>query len=230
MSEKRKKKNQLLVFLLITLCACGNQEGTRDNDTATEFVRERRERKDSGSVVQTTEKDEPQKILSDKKETETAHMDEQDTSTSSKQVSASVEMREKPLFQPLSEKSSVENVENYVQMIDHVKAMTDQNGFAGVGSNNYHRTEYPGGYYYDELIRTVRSSGEDSELDSLNGKYGYSDYTVTFYYNNPDYENNEDILSDGPIMIEGLFNGNKFQYYFFQNNMIRRVAANAVTD
>lgn len=131
-----------------------------------------------------------------------------------------------PVYEPLTEQSSVKDVEQYAEIIEGVHDTTNSGSYNGVGTNNFYRIYLGDDVYRDELIKTVISTG-NSELDELMKHYGYSDYSLEFYYDNPDYS--EEKLSMGPLLIEARIDGNEYKYYFIKNNLIKRAAPDGET-
>ncbi len=204
------------VVLLIVIAAIiirGNQR--EDYEIVHELVEipETREEEEAikGETEEASEADQPE-ITSDE---ETAQNEKMDTS-------------ERPGFIPLNTHSKITDVEKVVNDIDMVCGLVDSGKYDGIGPNNYYRVWQEDGGYIDRLIKTGLGTGNDSELDSLMEKYGYIVYQILFYYDNE--ASGMDAISDGPIKIVADIDGRNYQYYFFFNNLIRRVAPEATTD
>ena len=63
---------------------------------------------------------------------------------------------------------------------------------------------------------------------NLMKKYGYKTYALSYYYDNPDF--NMDSYSDGLTLLDLTVEGKNYCYYFYNNNLIRRVAPEGTSD
>lgn len=66
------------------------------------------------------------------------------------------------------------------------------------------------------------------ELTKLMKKYGYKEYSLDVFYDNPD--DDEEYMNEGPICIRGDIGGKPYEYYFYDNTLIRRIASDAKAD
>ncbi len=130
-----------------------------------------------------------------------------------------------PVFVSLTKKSEINDVNRYVDIINGMYNMTNSGIYSGVGSNNFRRTEMENGRYYDELIRTVVSTG-DPKIDELMKMNGYSDYSLECFYDNQDYS--DESISGGANLIIANIDGREYKYYFYKNNLIRRISPEGI--
>lgn len=140
---------------------------------------------------------------------------------------AATEPLTEPDYQPLAEQGSLTGVEDTVATIDAICALTDSGEYGGVGANTTRLVTDSTGQIRHELLKTMRDS-DWPEVGELMNAYGYHDAVLSFYYDNPDY--GAAPLSDGPIKIVAEIDGRSYTYYFFGNELIRRVAPEATTD
>lgn len=66
------------------------------------------------------------------------------------------------------------------------------------------------------------------ELNKLMKKYGYPEYSLDVYYDNP--EAGEEFINNGPICIKGYIGDDFYTYYFKDNALIRRVKGDTTSD
>lgn len=130
-----------------------------------------------------------------------------------------------PEFIELNERSEVNDVDQLCAGIDLMRKGTDNGGYDGVGANNFRRTNLGEGKFRDELIKTCLST---PEIDDLMKRFGYTKYSLFYYYDNPDID--DEVYSDGPNLIDLSVNGKDYRYYFRFNNLIRRVAPEGTSD
>lgn len=66
------------------------------------------------------------------------------------------------------------------------------------------------------------------ELDKHMNSYGYKEYSLDVYYDNP--EAGEEPINDGPICITGTIGDASYTYYFKDNTLIRRITGDTKSD
>ena len=130
-----------------------------------------------------------------------------------------------PNFVGLNSKSNVNGVDQLCTEINKMRDITDTGNYDGVGASNFYRRDSGDENYKDEVIKTVLST---PEVDELMKKYGYKTYALSYYYDNPDSSLGS--YSDGPNLIDLTVDGKKYCYYFYSNNLIRRVAPEGTSD
>lgn len=133
---------------------------------------------------------------------------------------------EKP--QNLKQKGNVKDIDDIVDSIEKVKIKTNLSGKAYecnqeifVAANGDARVVK---CHFDnpETVPLCQ------ELDSLMKQYGYREYSLDVYYDNP--EAGEEPINNGPICVTGHIGYTPYTYYFYDNTLIRRITSETKSD
>lgn len=117
----------------------------------------------------------------------------------------------------LTVQSTKVDVESTVQIIRGMYNKTNSGGY-GSKDNQWMRPLTDGG----DVVKAVVSNG-DATLDRVMKENGYSNYTIQYYYDNPDYSSQVVSGYDGPNFAFVVIDGKEYRYYFCGNSMIRRI-------
>ena len=158
------------------------------------------------------------------------------TSTTSESASSTVQTSQNVTINPafvdkpheLASKGDVKNVGQIVDSIERIidKTLMSCKAFDGneeifVSANG------------DARVVKCQFDSEETvplcqELDKHMKSYGYKEYALDVYYDNP--EAGEEPINDGPICITGTIGGDSYTYYFSNDTLIRRVTGDTKSD
>ena len=227
--KKRKKAGGLLlIILLIGIIAIAasvivflqkDNLGIRQktNHKETELSSSKAD-KDEEDIVE--EADEDKKAVAEETDDET--MPESESETSAKAMSESA-------IEPASEPVTVAmpvSVSEAVALIQAIYKQTNSGNYNREG-NLLYRVNSVGA---KEPLKMTVSTG-NGPLDGLMKQYGYSSYSLEYYYDNHDAV--AESLSDSgyPVFLYAIINGKEYRYYYCQGSLIRRISPEgAVTD
>lgn len=128
-------------------------------------------------------------------------------------------------YEPLPLKANEQNIEAVINDIRGIYSQTNTGDYIRQGKQVLKSEQIDNDLIWNTVLKTVLSNG-NILLDPLMKKYGYSNYTVEYYYENPDYRREQIPLyygSGSPVFILAVIDGREYRYYFHNESMIRRI-------
>lgn len=124
----------------------------------------------------------------------------------------------------LAPRGNTSGISEKVSLIDEMTDRTDAGGIYGdyVDADARQIVDFSGRV----LMSSIRTGNRF--MDPVMKRVGYSDYTIWYYYDNPDVSGER--LSDGPVYAHCLIDGRYYNYYYCGSQLIRRLSAGAATD
>lgn len=119
----------------------------------------------------------------------------------------------------LLSKGSAVDVDKKVELIRDMEIMTDSGEYETEGFQTRNQDG-------QVLMSTIRTG--NPYMDPVMESVGYSSYTIWYYYDNPDVSDEQ--ISEGPNFAYCKINGNGYEYYYWQNQLIRRAGPDYTAD
>lgn len=130
--------------------------------------------------------------------------------------------------QNLKQKGNVKNIDEIVDSIEKIKSKTNLSGKA----YDCNQEIFVAANGDARVVKCHFDNPETvplcPELDSLMKQYGYNEYSLDVYYDNP--EAGEEFINYGPVCITGHIGYTRYTYYFCKNTLIRRITSGTKSD
>lgn len=223
--KKRRKAGALrLIILLIGIIAIVAGAllflqkdnlgiGQKTNNKETELSSSKAD-KEEDTVEET---DEDEKVTAEETDDETVPEPEPETSAEAMSESAN-----EPASEPETAVTPV-SVGEAVALIQAIYTQTNSGNYNREG-NLLYRVNSAGG---KEPLKMTVSTGNEP-LDELMKQYGYSSYSLEYYYDNHDAVAESISDSGYPVFLYAIINGKEYRYYYCRGSLIRRISPEGI--